>query len=405
MTNQELLDILGNVKGEYILQAQVFRSGQKKTNHTRKRMLLLAAVISLLLMLVGCAVVYVTFVYGSPAELIAGLYGQHSDFQSAVPMETMDSEKPGSSWTVPGYEKQPIEASTAQELEKWVTSVGQNMAVPGYRATVDDILYDSVTQSGFLTVLLEHQAPIDLTVSRSGQIEVLAVSFNQYGYAYLIPERTTDTQLAFTYYFRFDERYGENFTVAFPDFDEEQQIEDLEELRRQQIPIIRERLKQELTVEEAAEKCQRECGFSGYTGKYDDYYFLAANEFDTAYAMEYVTSTEAAKPQIVVELPKQAKLPNRTFGNGDVLVNPLCVQINNNRFSGVGDSPDTVILHMQDGTSFVVRTEELDNTLFSREIENDGVLYMMNSAVNIDSIQSVEIAGALESGELMGDSN
>lgn len=63
MTNLELLDILGNIKGEYILQAQSLRSGEKKTvvrKMSRKRALLIAAVISLLLLLVGCAAVLIS---------------------------------------------------------------------------------------------------------------------------------------------------------------------------------------------------------------------------------------------------------------------------------------------------------------------------------------------------------
>lgn len=62
MTNLELLNILTNVRGEYILQAQELRSGQRKQPLRmmhRKRIFLIAAVISLLLLLVGCAAVLI----------------------------------------------------------------------------------------------------------------------------------------------------------------------------------------------------------------------------------------------------------------------------------------------------------------------------------------------------------
>lgn len=61
MTNLELLNILTNVGGEYILQAQELRSGQRKQLRLmqRKRIFLIAAVISLLLLLVGCAAVLI----------------------------------------------------------------------------------------------------------------------------------------------------------------------------------------------------------------------------------------------------------------------------------------------------------------------------------------------------------
>ena len=61
MNNMELLDILSDVQGKYILQAQELRSGNRKKLRLmqRKQVFLIAAVISLLLLLVGCTVVYV----------------------------------------------------------------------------------------------------------------------------------------------------------------------------------------------------------------------------------------------------------------------------------------------------------------------------------------------------------
>lgn len=474
MTNQELLDIFGSVKDEYILQAQSFRAGEKKQKVyklPRRRMLLLAAVISLLLLLVGCAVTYVTLIYGSPVEMVAGLYGEHSAFQSAFPTEMNDPGKPGSSWTVPGYEKQPIEEAVAQELEKWVSPVGSSIAYGEYRLTVDAFIYDHVTQSGLITMLLEHSNPLtdeELGISYDGRICNLHgnyLNFNQYGWPYIIPEKTTDTQLAFTFYFQMDKRRGNSLIVSFPDFDENKMLDNLEDLRKEQIPLIRQRLMRELTVEEAAARCQQECGFSGYPEPYDDYYFLAANEFDTAHVTDYNTQysddlaviEEKLKAELIPEevilqlkekwgqalfdetfqnleqaeiaeiaysvlaertyeqthtenkiyisLPEQMQLPNRTFGKGEVLVNSLCVQINSDRIFGEGNSPDVMILHFTDGTSVVVRNDEVDNTLFSKGIENGGVLYMLNSAINIDNIQSIEIVGDLSSETLMPDNS
>ena len=51
-----------------------------------------------------------------------------------------------------------------------------------------------------------------------------------------------------------------------------------------------------------------------------------------------------------------------------------------------------MIFHMKDGSSFVIRDEVTDNTLYALAIEHGDVLYMLNSAINIDNIQSVEIA-------------
>ena len=59
MTSQELLSILGNVKNEYVLQAQKLRSGEARPQVLRlqkRRVMLIAAIVALMLLLVGCAV-------------------------------------------------------------------------------------------------------------------------------------------------------------------------------------------------------------------------------------------------------------------------------------------------------------------------------------------------------------
>lgn len=87
MTNLELLDILGDIKGAYILQAQALRSGEKKAvirKLSRKRTLLIAAVISLLLLLVGCAA---AIVYLQKANL------GHVEFSDALWMNGTPYEK------------------------------------------------------------------------------------------------------------------------------------------------------------------------------------------------------------------------------------------------------------------------------------------------------------------------
>ena len=103
-------------------------------------------------------------------------------------------------------------------------------------------------------MLLTHDAPIELSPGRNGLLDSVPVNINQYGYAYLIPEKTTDTQLAFTYYFRADMQNGTNLLVSFPDFEAEAKWEEYEKNRPAEVEAIRERLKQELTPQEAAEK-------------------------------------------------------------------------------------------------------------------------------------------------------
>lgn len=430
-----------------------------------KKIWLIAAVIALTLLLVGCAVAYAMIIFGSPAEMISALYGEKTGFDSAPPMEVNDPWKPDSAWTVPGYEKQPVKETVAQELEKWVSPVGKSITADGYKLTVDAYIYDSNTQCGLITMLLQHENPIpdeELFLQGNGQLGGYVVDINQYGYAYLIPEKTTPTQLAFTCYFRADMRTGTNLLVSFPDFEEQARLEEYERNRTEGVAVIRQRLKGELTAQEAAEK-MRELGYGGgYTGDYDDYYYLAALEYDTAHAdalmskesIELQALTDQLKKDLTpdeavqklrslwgdalvdetfagrmnelpnaayhflsqrayeqahmaemvcVSLPDSGSLPFKTFGQGDVYVNSLCVRIRTSHYAESGSGNEKVIFHMTDGTDFVVLDDLTDNTLFKRAIENDDTLYMLNSAINIDNIQSVDVFGNLGGATLEAD--
>ena len=471
MTSMQLLKGFTGIDSELLenVEKQISRQTEKKPHRSIRRPFLLAALIALLLMLVGCAVVCATILFGSPAEMISALYGEKTGFASAPPTEASDPwNDSGSAWTVPGYEKAPVEETVAQELEKWVSPVGKTITADGYKLTVDAYIYDSTTQSGFITLLLEHDKPIseeELLVGYNGEIGGLSgnyLNFNQYGRAYLIPGKTTDTQLAFTYYFRADMFKGTNLLVSFPNFEEQARLDEYERNRTEGVAAIRQRLKGELTAQEAAEK-MRELGYGGgYTGDYDDYYYLAALEYDTAHAdalmskesielqaltdqlEKDLTPDEAvqklrslwgdalveetfagqmddlsagayhflaqrayeqahADEMVCISLPDSGSLPFKTFGQGDVYVNSLCVRIRTSHYAESGSDNEKVIFHMTDGTDFVVLDDLTDNTLFKRAIENDDTLYMLNSAVNIDNIRSVEVAGSRASAMLEAD--
>ena len=379
-----------------ITPARNQRTAQSKRLSTKK-IWLIAAVIALTLLLVGCAVAYAMIIFGSPAEMISALYGENTGFASAPPTEVNDPGKPGSAYTVPGYEKQPVEETVAQELEKWVSPVGKSITTDGYKLTVDAYIYDSTTQSGFITLLLEHDKPIseeELLVGYNGEIGGLSgnyLNFNQYGRAYLIPGKTTPTQLAFTYYFRADMRTGTNLLVSFPDFEESIELQ-----------ALREQMEKDLTPNDAVQKLRSLWGDAlveeTFADHMDDlsagaYHFLALRAYEQAHSDEMVC----------ISLPNSGSLPFKTFGQGDVYVNSLCVRIRTSHYTEPGGSNEKVIFHMTDGTDFVVVDNLTDNTLFKRVIENDDTLYMLGSAINIDNIQSVEVIGNLGGATLEAD--
>lgn len=431
------------------------------------RRLLLAAVIATAL--IGTAFAAVGFLlYDSPAQMIQGLYGEHTGFDKEEPSLVSDPQKPWPNVMVqPGYEKTPVEETVAQELEKWVSPVGQTVQTDGYKLTVDAYLYDSDTQCGFITMILEHQEPIpeeELMVGYNGEIGGFPgkyLNINQYGRAYLIPEKTTDHQVAFTYYFRTDVNNGPYLLASLPDFEEQARLEEYEQNRREGIAVIRQRLKNELTVQQAADK-MRELGYGGgYTGSYDDFYYLASLEYDAAHKNEGLSAETVEKNEIserlkreltpdqalqqlrdlwggemvddffaeneievstwayifltdytyekahldemvYVSLPDSGYLPYRYFGLGDAYVNSLCIRVRGTHYSDEHHA-NKIVFHMADGTDFVVMDELTNNTLFRRAVENDDVIYMLNSAVNIDDIMSIEIASSTQSATLLPD--
>ena len=58
---------------------------------------------------------------------------------------------------------------------------------------------------------------------------------------------------------------------------------------------------------------------------------------------------------------------------------------------------------MKDGSTFVVRSDEMNNCLFQKGEWDGTCLCMLNSAINIEKIQSVEVAGEFGSAMLEGD--
>lgn len=434
-----------------------------------RRPLLIAAVLLIAAALVGCAVVWASILFGSPKEMIAGLYGENTGYSSADPIDDYDPEKPDSmGWTVPGFEKQPVEETVAQELQKWVSPVGKRIETDGLKLTVDAYIYDSATQCGLITMLLEHDTPFSddqLCLSRDGclgGIDGLLLNFNQYGWPYLIPEKTTQNQLAFTFYFRADLRRGTNLLVSFPDFDSQDRYEEYEKNRPGEIAAIRQRLKQELTPEEVAQKLQELQYTRGYSEEYDDYYFLAAYEYDQAHSDslttpenqerqsmeqqlrqeltpeeaeaklralwgdELVEETFADRSEevpdfayseladrkyeqnhldemICVSLPNSGTLPSSTFGQGRIYANSICLRIREKDVTASGDSIRALTLHMVDGTDFTVLNATTDNTYFKVMPDEEHVYYMLNSAINIDKIQSIEVAGNTEACTLEAD--
>lgn len=446
MTKEDLFLAIGRLDDTCLAKTEeetAMKHGMKFT-----RWLLIAAIVTALL--AGSAYAAHYFLYDSPKEMVTGLYGSDA---SLAPSEASDEQKPWpNSYVLPGYDKRPVDETTAQAMEGWISPVGQTLKNGGYQLTVDAYVYDSAMKVGFVTLALEHDKPIaeaDLMMQRNGEIIPGMVEFTQYGRCYIIPEKTTDTTLAMSYYFSSGVRDSHVFAITLLDHDEQKRI--LEESSQEEqerstfIAQRREDLMAEMTLEEAQAKLMEQSGFSGGEAPYDAYYYLAANEYDWNYASShpYQTSPEEeaearlrqeltpeeaeaklreiwgdeavdatfqdqpediaelayfilaeeevdATPQenkLILPMPEDSALPNRSFGSGDVLVNSLCLRVNDEKYNP-GGSAD-VQLRMKDGSVFVVRSDEMNNCLFQKGEWDGSCLCMLNSAINIEDIEAV----------------
>lgn len=446
MKQEDLFRAIGELESLRLAKTEEdlsMKSGMKLT-----RRLLIAAVVTALL--AGSAYATHYFLFDSPKEMVTGLYGSDA---SLAPSEASDEQKPWpNSYVLPGYDKRPVDETTAQAMEGWISPVGQTLENGGNRLTVDAYVYDSAMKVGFVTLALEHDKPIaeaDLMMQRNGEIIPGMVEFTQYGRCYIIPEKTTQTTLAMTYYFSSGVRDSHVFAITLLDHDEQKRI--LEESSRDEqersasIAQRREALMAEMTLEEAQAKLMEQSGFSGGEAPYDAYYYLAANEYDWNYASshphqtspeeeaearlrqeltpekaeiklreiwgdEAVDATFQDRPEDIAELaymilaeeevdatpqenklilpmPEDSALPNRSFGGGDVLVNSLCLRVNDEKYNP-GGSAD-VALRMKDGSTFVVCSDEVNNCLFQKGEWDGTCLCMLNSAINIEDIETV----------------
>lgn len=448
MTKEDLFLAIGRLDDTRLAKTEEetnMKSGMKFT-----RRLLIAAIVTALLAGSACAAHY--FLFDSPRDMVTGLYGSGD---SIAPSEASDEQKPWpNSYMLPGYDKRPVDETTAQAMESWISPVGQTLENGGYKLTVDAYVYDSAMKVGFVTLALEHEEPISdeaLQLERDGEIYPGMVEFTQYGRAYIIPEKTTDTTLAMTYYFNSDVQDSSVFAITLLDHDAQQRsLEESRQLEQERSAYIaqrRETLMAELSKEQADARLKEESGFTGGEAPYDTYYYLAANEFDWDYAAKHeqpidpvkeaeerlrreLTPEEAeaklraawgdavveatfgdrqesiaefayyilaqeevdATPQankLILPMPEDSALPSRAFGGGNVVVSSLCVWVNDEAYHP-GGSAD-VALRMKDGSVFVVRSGDIDNTLFQKGNWDGSCLCMLNSAINIEDIDTVVV--------------
>lgn len=375
--------------------------------------LLIAAVIAGMLGVTAFAVGGY-LIFESPQQMLKAVFGDNTGFDHSDGSITKDPwGGPEGILVEPTYDRVPAdEAVVEEDIAPLVSPVGQSISWEGYTLTVDAYMYDDVTRCGLLTYTLENPDGISYELQSNGEIwhrggEIL--DFNQYGYSYIIQEKTTDTVLAATYYFQFNERRGDALNIRFSQW-AAVSPEDIDGILEEKIREIQ----QEITPEEALRKLKEKIGPEYDTVAAE---LTEAELLDTAYfelAYEQVEARYTYENAITVPCQSTGNMKHITLGDGSIVIAPFCIRIDITDLTFLHtdrqgekrvctDNVKSVLIRYTDGTEYVVEQDYTMNHLFahaeatSRAEENstDLLTYMFNRIIDVDAVEAVVINGTV----------
>ena len=425
MTKEDLFLAIGEVEGSRLLRSELSvqdssENTQKEETNVNRRINirrvirnLPAAVLILSLLTVTAYAVVGYVIFDSPQEMITSIFGDKTGYDHKDITYWSDPEKPGSQYTNPAFDRVEAEKSVvAEDVAPYVSPVGQSFTWRGYTLTVDALMYDSTTKCGLLTCMLENPDGIKpYNVEATGEVWNHPVDINQYGYAHIIQEKTTDTCLAMTYYFQFDPERGRDMEVTISQWTFVEPGAEYQE----HIMELFEQIKQEYTLEEAVTAYIDEHGQE----EYDRVKAESTQEqmMDYCYAVLWIRRLEElymCPEKIIVKPDVQNTLNHITLADGAVLVSPISLLLDATNLEFLhtdiygqkgtsGDNVRSVTICYSDGTEYEVMGEGLNNTVFvvnhPKDLEDKNAVdyplltIMFNRIIDVDKVTSVIING------------
>lgn len=430
MKAEELFLAIGEVEASRLARSELTvrkPSGQrdqeepnmKKKNVSRLlRNLLVAALIVSMLAVTAYAVAgYVIF--DSPQEMLTSLFGDQTGYDhnqgSVTPL-------PDGVNTIiePTFDRVPADETVIQEeIAPHVNPVGQTIHYEDFTLTVDSYLYDNTTRCGFVTYLLENPNGVSgYTLQSDGEFYFGSgelYDINQYGYPYIIQEKTTDTCLAATYYFRYNKPHADNFLrISFPGGREPLSDEEINSIMRELYAQVR----QEFTPEEAKAKVKDFLGEAQYaesTGGTPKGYTREQWEEECAYSIiasqRYHAQYDDVGEAITIPLEGEP-LSHVTAGKQSVIVTPISIQIDVTDLDFLhtdregnpyisADNVDSVAIRYQDGSEYLIHGDYVENQVFGiissaseGKSDTDHLLtFMFNRIIDVEKVAAVIING------------
>lgn len=440
MTGEELFLAIGEVEESRLMRTEKairvssltsdqedikMRNGKINTGRLLRNLIAAVVILSMLAVTAYAVVGYVIF--DSPEDMITAIFGDKTGYDHKDITYWTDPWKPEYQYTNPAFDRVPADESVVSEdVAPHVSSVGQSISWRGYTLTVDALMYDSITKCGILTCKLENPEGIKpYHVEATGEIWNHPVSFNQYGYAHIIQEKTTDTCLAMTYYFQYDPDRNRDMEVTISQWTF---VEPGAEYQAHIMELFDE-IKQEYTWEDA---------ISAYIAEYgqEEYERVKAESteeeiLNAGYAVLWNWRLEelyTCPHWITISPDRESTLKNISLGGGTVSVSPISFRIDMETleflyrvddFTGAlwidSGNIDSVVICYEDGTEYIVTDEAVKNAIFlvadypegdvQEQVQTDygyvmqhskhcSVLTIMfNRIIDVDNVTAVRING------------
>ena len=430
MTREDLFAAIGTVEISRLAKSeQEEKSVRKKTISAGRvlRNLAAAAIIISMLAMTGYAVVgYV--IYDNPEDMISAIFGDKTGFDHKPYTEVPAEDKPGVFYGQPEYDRGEADEKVVKEdVAPYVSPVGKSITFKDKTLTVDSFLYDSGTKCGVVTYTLtnppEYQIGYDGGLFWQGRN---VVGFSQYGWDYIIQEKTTEETLAAAYYFWYNpDEYGEAWEKDFGeqrDFSVGLYVEDPDMCSEGLDEKCMAEVQAQYTPEEAIEKAKQvaeERGMEGYLQEYVGYF----GEDGVAYRLlrdvlyderlEKIEESSTCPDRIVFDCSQSNGIENMPLGDSSVMLSPISLRADSRKLDFLGegdrtDAVDEVIICFGDGTEYLVEGKnaegnDVENRLFAnwtpvgeltQESDNVILTIMFNRVIDLDQVVSVKINGS-----------
>ena len=290
----------------------------------------------------------------------------------------------------------------AEEAAPLVSPVGQSISWEGYTLAIDANMYDSVTKCGLLTYTLENPEGLDYSLQSDGEVwfpggEV--ISFSQYGYSYIIQDKSTDTKLTATYYYQLRNMEDTDLEISLSQW-ANMNVQEYQ----QWFVDTKQQLKQEVSEEEAYEYvkqltgedfAQVEAETSRESIVEQGYDAMAYERMGVLDDQEEQTDTP---DRIIIPAADSGEMSSVTLGNGAITISPVAMCID---MAKIENYPQEFIgtakIRFADGTEYAVKDDYTENFVFNVG-SSDGTdsTFMFNRLVDVNAVTSIVMDGDIE---------